>query len=258
MAKRLRTILPAFCFLCIQVSAASAVVLEARFDGTARFNENESALFGSDLNSNERFTAVIRFDTTRGMLDSVPGLYESLFGGFESYDISSPVISARLSINNITAQLTGRKEGIAYIERALAVFVASDDIATSETSYRRTYLDFSPYFPSFLEPQDITLFKYVPKGAYFGGGRFEYFNYDFQSQQFLDYTSANLIIQNYELAAVPEPSTWSSMIVGFSLIGTIYRRRRCSGSRLALAFVGHRNPLAASRARVSAEKSVLA
>jgi hypothetical protein len=180
---------------------------------------------GSDL-SNATFTATYVFDTNH--TGSTPD-HNSFITSTRGINLNSPAISASLAINGQT--LTFTANGIYYSELLV------QNLATSH------------HFQSFAQVHsisgaDLTNYIYTndpnaPNNLSLLTTPFSYTlntQYDYDNSNPFQYWSDNLTLLPTPVTlagAVPEPSTWAMMILGFAGLGFMGYRRKSKPALMA-------------------------
>jgi hypothetical protein len=171
---------------------------------------------GSDL-SNANFTATYVFDTNRAGSTHNSGMVTDTYG----FNLSSPAISASLTING--RPLTFTTNGLYYSE-LLVQNLASGHFQSFAQVHSISGADLTNYIytndPN--APHNLSLLT-TP------------FSYTLNTQSIYDnstefqYGSDDLTLFSTAVAltdAVPEPSTWAMMILGFAGVGFMAYRRK--------------------------------
>jgi hypothetical protein len=200
----------------LSTSAFADIVTET-YTGTVRSGVDNAGFFGSnnaDL-SGLAYTATYVFDT------AVPGAAHYGLGGiFFTYGggVNTPAVSAAMTINGHTFTTNGL--GHAELD-------ASNMSSGSFRTYAQANAAFGNQFDNFLETQDPAApyptslsspftYTYLAVGTSSAYGTFK-IGLD---QLSLSPTTVTLT------AAVPEPSTWAMMILGFAGVGFMAYWRR--------------------------------
>jgi hypothetical protein len=207
-------------------SAFAAIVTET-YTGTVSGADTADYFGGGSLNST--FKATYEFDTTTPGATYVDnGTRFDIYGG-SLFGNASPVVAASLTINGLTYTvnvanafaselMTSNRSSISNFEAYAAVRPTSTTLFYNVIN---TSTDPTPTISSLDAP-----FSYTYSGSGENGSNFTIGGDD-------------LILRSLTVtltSAVPEPSTWVMIIVGFSGVGFMAYRNRKSQS-LALAAV---------------------
>jgi hypothetical protein len=223
--------------LTLVPTAASADIVTETFTGTVS-GTDPSGLFGGGNLTGDSFTATFVFNTNlNGASNNVfPGLsdfpgieYETHGGTVYSPSPLSPGVSASLLINGQTFSVPSDAISATYAvsTRSEPSFLAHIQVGGIVGSIFNIEL-FSrdpnaPLITSLTTPYSYT---YVPvgddtsvTGTFWMGG--DFFNLTPQTVSLTD--------------AVPEPSTWALMLIGFAGLGLMAYRPKRTGSALSAA-----------------------
>ena len=219
------------------VSPASAALVTVTYSGTISDSFDLSGLFGppgGNLNG-DAFTLVYYFNTSIGLVTSSSSISNFAYGGtVYGASVPSPSLGAYLTINNHREFIGGSYFGIisgyndgSYSQQNHAAGTVSfpggiehDDSVTTEI-----------YNYSATLPASITSdFTYNIQPGDTVSGSFDFYTYDFGVGALVN-TYGNLdtteLSEKTGLSAIPEPSTWSMMLLGFAGLGIVgYRRTR--------------------------------
>jgi hypothetical protein len=199
----------------VMTTGASADTLTETWTGKVGTGVDTRGLFGSANTSlaGDSFTATFVFDTTLGT--NLGGT--DVFGGLGSGGLTDPLISAKLTI-------AGATFSIPVTSGTQSEFVANEiRIAASASGFPGDpSIDFGFNDASPLINADLTA-NFAFDAAQFGikDGRFNPDPNDQTGLLTLDPASVSLSV-----AAVPEPSTWAMMILGFLALGWLAYRKQ--------------------------------
>lgn len=211
---------------------ARAAIVSVVYTGTVDYGWDVTGLFGTangDL-AGLSFKMEYVFDTTRGERFNNP--YNHVYGG-TVFGTISPALS-------MTATINGTAQGIEAIH-----FASMDGLSNLNESrihhqgeyYYSDGLIFKyNYFNSFVQRADGQLpaslegpyYRFIQAGDF--SKSYVYFNtFDYTANAYIIDTFAQM--QNETLSittlssAVPEPSTWAMMLIGFLGLALVHRRR---------------------------------
>lgn len=197
--KRFSRIAVAVAALCLSATAANADN-KVTFEGIIDRGVDANEFFGEGLDLDDlQFTASYVFDPDLGVRVTEPGS-DTLTTG-----VTSPFTTVRFTIGGVTRYL---------------------DMIAGGTGITGTTLSFN----AFPDPDDALIMNVTPAAipsllttpfarmAGSGSG-----SYDFPDG-YAYFTVTH--VTNEALSAIPEPATWTMMIVGFGLAGSALRRKR--------------------------------
>jgi hypothetical protein len=198
-------------------TSASAALVTETFTGTVT-GFDAAGFFGAPVGLNTTFTAQYFYDTANGVLQvPVTGQFQQV-GGAE-FSTSSPSIGANLTINGITYSTNGN--WIAALttfnsSHAKIAFGAISEVDPTSGHYLFNQIINNtgvgvPFPTSITSP-----FTYTAQTGDNTGGVF-FIGGDNLTLQATTVTLAN---------AVPEPSTWAMMLLGFAGVGFMAYRRK--------------------------------
>jgi hypothetical protein len=213
-------------------STASADIVTATYTGTVTGTDSagDFGLPGASLNG-MTFTSSYVFDTSLAGIgsSSANGIFQTYGGtGYTAPQLSNPLQSASITINGHTFTTTGQYASTLITENATNPYgysIYAYALAETTSGYLNNELTSKnpvnvPFPTSINSP-----FTYS-----FRDGDANYGNFVFNNDQ-LSLLSATVTVTD----AVPEPSTWAMMILGFAGIGLITYRRRNQSSTLRVA-----------------------
>jgi hypothetical protein len=227
----LSAVLGALC-AALWIQAASADIVTVTYTGTVS-GSDAAGYFGAPnttLNAGTPYTATYVFDTSDPNANHVNGGTYFVTAGGSAYvpAATTPSISASLTINGqtFTEALAGSYIGalsVANISSAWGFYITADaDVANGQvfTNQIFTHDPSSPYPTSLSSPFSYT---YNPVG-----------NSGYDGSFTIGGDNLALLPDTVTLTdAVPEPSTWAMMILGFLGLGFLAYRRKNSSLRLA-------------------------
>jgi hypothetical protein len=119
----------------------------------------------------------------------------------------------------------------------LGFTLTTDDFITSLTAFPASELDSCNPLPPFASPcssvtfsPDLLSHDHLEITFDLGGGSFAGNGYSFVLGSFqtegLHVDGAGMLTVSHIDSAVPEPSTWAMMLVGFAVVGVAMRRRK--------------------------------
>ena len=217
-------------------AAASASIVTVTYTGTAIGYDylrlflplNQPRFYVTDP-----FIAVYTYNTRLGLLHK--GSYSEYADGGSLYGRSSPITSATLTINGHSQTVTSKTIGTAEVFGGGAGIVEESAYDSSVYNYSRylwTQVG-TEFVPTDLETPfsrgSTGPYSYQSKGYFSEAGDI----FDVHITDFLALTPDHVTVD--VAAAVPEPATWSLMLLGFGSIGAITRSRlRRSGSTISI------------------------
>jgi hypothetical protein len=215
-----------------QVSQASAAIVNITYTGTVGDGSVDTGLFGGSI-AGATFTATFKFDTSiSGAFSSSSSAGNYIVGG-SAFGGPAPGLSAALTINGITQSFTPSFDSQIY---------GSNDGTNSVQShiggsdYNNNLIEITITNPGTLLPPTIDVpFSYTVQPGDLIQGDFHLFSLSalYSAQGSLNLTSVTETVDG--VSAVPEPSTWAMLILGFCGIGFLAYRRKPHGSSLASA-----------------------
>jgi hypothetical protein len=216
---KIRSLLIACAAMAFVSTAASAAIVTETFTGTVAGTDSGGFFGTANTSLNTTFIATYVFDTNNVGPGFSPGSTD-IYGG-SGYPLPDPLISATLVINGHTFSSNGSWASELTV-RNNAAFQGYAFAGTAWDRYFNTgILSTSPNAPA---PISVTSpFSYSYQSGDISNGHFV-----FGSEQL------NLFPTTVTLtAAVPEPSTWAMMILGFAGIGFMAYRRRSTAALAA-------------------------
>jgi hypothetical protein len=198
-------------------TTASADIINVTFGGTVSGADGQH-FFGAQTTytaeSNTAYVATFVVDTNlAGAIPDSDGTGRlGIFGG-TTFGVPNPVLSASLTINNITYVLP-INPGFLLSEHYVATFgefYSSGVVGTEDGGFVIQYSTAATDTPTITSLN--TPFSYV--GSYTSSGVFT-----------IGGDSLNFNTNAASVAAVPEPSTWAMLILGFCGLGFTAHRRK--------------------------------
>lgn len=204
-------------------TTASAAVVVETFTGTVSGND-VSGLFGAKgAILSTTFTTTYVIDTSLlGAKQTNDPNGIGTYGG-SLYSASSPVSSATITINGITLSEGTSFYSEHFIDPATGAFLATGYAEDGTGSILYNIVanadPSAPHLTSLDTPFSYTV------------------SVNSQNEGEFDFLSDRLVLFNktVTVAAVPEPSTWAMMILGFAGVGFMAYRRKQRGSALLAA-----------------------
>ncbi len=213
------------------MATASAAVVDITYTGTVSAGSH-SGLFGTpgDL-TGANFVLEFRFDT------SVPGIVSNsdptinfAYGGTAFGIPAVPGLSASITINGFTQSVTPTFDSqIVGINSGLTSQQVHYARADTSNGFQASITNSNGLLPATI---DVPFAYTVQPGDQMQG----FFRFDnIFGSAYGELTFATLTETVEGVSAVPEPSTWAMMILGFCGVGYMaYRRRRNGGAVAAV------------------------
>lgn len=209
-----------------QVSQASAAMVNITYTGTVA-DGFDTGLFGGSAIVGANFTATFKFDT------SVTGTYINtssptnnyIVGGSAFLNSTAPGLSAALTINGITQSFTPSFDSQIFGSSNLVNQSTQSHIAGSDNN--NNLIEATVISNGVLLPPTIDVpFSYtVQPGDDTWQGDFHLYTLGLYSAQgTLNITSVTETVDG--VSAVPEPSTWAMMVLGFCGLGWMTYKRK--------------------------------
>lgn len=234
--------------LCSFASQASAVILDVTFTGvvtTSQFNADPAGLFGitniPHAYDGMQVSGIIKFDTSKGLLNDFRGPNGSVIqrAGGTTFGVSSPAIFASFTLNGVTvfpgltwqASLDASDQPNANISR----IGASTSVVVDNGNGTIDAIGVSVRAASGVIPASID----APISFTAGSGISGNIDFQFREGSFpAPFAHIEATLQSFavteEIAAVPEPSTWAMMILGFAGVGFMAYRRKSMPALMAV------------------------
>jgi PEP-CTERM motif-containing protein len=218
------------------VSQASAAIMDVTYTGTVNYGTDTLGIFGTagaDL-AGSSWVATYTFDTSLGHTSSSPN-YNDVEGGPASpYNNTSPVLSSMITINGVGRAVDGSyfgwESGYNNGTRSSQYQV----VQNYNSGHNESLVDYISSPHAGLPASITTPFTYPvhvghddPQGSYYlqiGG-----------SDESIYAIPATLTVSNH-VGAVPEPSTWAMLLLGFAGVGfAAYRKKKTGTFAMAAA-----------------------
>src|ERR1700738_1709743 len=208
------------------VSQASAAIMDVTYTGTVASGTDPLGVFGGGSLVGLSWVATYTFDTSLGNTHSSP-YYNYAYGGSSSGS-ASPVLSSMITINGVGRAVAGSYYGEDY-GYASGSFGEQYHLAENYSSGQLEYLENSISNYNGSLPASIT----TPFTYTVGAGDNTYVNYSLDGTAYI-YANLTTLTVSEHVGAVPEPSTWAMMLLGFASVGFAAYRKRKTGT-LAMA-----------------------
>jgi len=215
-------------------SPAKAVIIDLTYSGTIFPHGNghnlfdHNALFGPDCATiacnghlgNAPYTAVYRYDTTLGTINTFPNS-EFIFGGLLSLNLTVNGITIAVNTENFSLQNTSNIPG-----PLISVSLAGVSETALNPFGRHNSLRNEIHAPVGAIPASVTTpFTYVVAPGDFHGGQFDYTVSASIGSTFLDFNLA-VVTLSIETTETPLPAALPLFASGLGVIGLLARRRR--------------------------------
>jgi hypothetical protein len=234
-----RSILLAGALLAAAPAHAATYIIT--YEGTVYDSEDRTGVFGGSGNSLDGmdFTAVYTLTPSPEAVTGGDGAtYAYIRGG--SVQSAPSVVSAKLTINNITKEVSGDYISEAWAYNAYGgsfdeILYASQDRwnVSNQININSISTLIGSYSDNFISSTDYAQhLNYNPPVVTNWGGGFLFKSYTSTSDgpAFDIYAAGNFLPTSVTIAplaaAVPEPATWALTILGFGLVGGVMRRQR--------------------------------
>jgi len=236
---RILTTLAAVGFIVQGATSASADIITEVFKGTVSSLYGTDTIFNGQVSVGDKFTATFVINTSLGQQFNSTGSF-NLQGGVPDSN-TSPVTSASLAISGQSIlQLNGSWFGglqntnsTAGNGWAFTTYAFSLDAAQTTGLYMSLYIpSLNPVTPPF--PTSIASpFSYTadPYWDYVFGQLLEPGGTG-NNPNLINFASSSVTLTvESNVGAVPEPSTWAMIILGFCGVGFLAHRRKSSPTR---------------------------
>ncbi|WP_334537188.1 PEP-CTERM sorting domain-containing protein [Bradyrhizobium sp. AZCC 2230] len=207
-----------------QVSQASAAMVNITYTGTVADGSYDQGVFGGNI-VGANFTATFKFDTSiSGAFNSFNSAGSYIVGG-SAFGGPAPGLSAALTINGITQSFTPSYDS--------QIYAANDGTNSTQehiagNDFNQNFIEASITNHGTLLPGTIDVpFSYIVQPGDSMQGDFHLTTLGLYSAQgSLNLTSVTETVDG--VSAVPEPSTWAMMIIGFYGLGWMAYKRKNS------------------------------
>jgi len=211
--------------LTLIATAASADIITETYIGTTRGTDPAGFFGGGTIRDNTPYTAVFVFDTSKGLLAfGQTDLQGGPGNGDGDPTLSNPLVSASLTVNGKTYSPSGayvsytdadESAGTFPFQAQAGVAPSQNEVFFIEALFRDTDPVVYPLNANLLTSFTIEVSPNHSAISNFDIGG-DSLSFDFSKITF-DVTST---------AAVPEPSTWAMLIIGFTGLGWLASRRK--------------------------------
>jgi hypothetical protein len=213
------------------VSQASAAIMDVTYTGTVYNGTDTLGVFGGGSLVGLSWVATYTFDTRLGYIYSSPfGNYNYAYGGSgHAAGYPSPVLSSMITINGVGRAVDGSYYGRDYgYNNDIGTFSRQHHVAENYNYGHHEYLTNTIYNYNGLLPASITTpFTYTVNGSDLGWGF--YYLWKGTIPEGIYAHIATLTVSKH-VGAVPEPSTWAMMLLGFAGIGFAAYRKKKTGT----------------------------
>jgi PEP-CTERM motif len=227
------------------VSPASATIVQVTYWGTVSSGSDQTGIFGPAGGSldGDSYVAHYVFDTTQGYTYASP-TNNYAYGG-STYENNSPLVSSSVTINGHTANIGGNYEGLIWgladsagpAESQQYEYVeyysesTNTNTYTHDYNYNVIYNDINTVPSSIIGP-----FTYHVAAGDTAYGLVSVYTYNYNTNSSDLDTYAELSPAGMTVGpAIPEPSTWAMMLLGFAGLGYAGYRRAKAGHATLVA-----------------------
>lgn len=229
---RLRTLLGSIALAGAVVLArpVEAAIMQATWTGVVTdYGTDNAGIWGPAGGSLLGLTAsaVFKYDTTIGDVFTLPGLVDRVVGGTD-YGQPTPILDAWIEINGIQLHFAGDADGAAGVFNSPPGPVGAYNYAwTNAPGGNIAYLDATANFVSSVvdmtHPFQVSFSN--PFDAYAEANFYDIQTNTLQYEVVID--TKTLTVERLDaVGGVPEPASWTLMILGFGTAGAVLRRRR--------------------------------
>jgi hypothetical protein len=225
MSRSCRSILsavPLAAAVLLSALPAAADVVTETFVGTVRDAISNGSVFGS-VDANTSYTATYTFDISIGLLGSpqLGGTGGFTVSGGSNLSAPTPSLSATMTINGVTVSFIGDAYAGLLVDNSSNngyPFGAGSHVEASNGNFSENIIQTASGIGLPNPTSLATPFSYTAQNGDNASGGFLGYGYD------LSLTPTNVTLTD----AVPEPSTWAMMILGFLGLGFMACRRKSS------------------------------
>jgi hypothetical protein len=214
------------------VSQASAAIMDVTYTGWVTSGTDTLGVFGGGSLVGLSWVATYTFDTTLGYWYSSSNYNEAWGGYSKGAGHPSPVLSSMITINGVGRAVDGsyfgQDLGYNFDYNNERIFSRQNHMAENYNYGHHEYLEHSIYNYIGLLPASITTpFTYTVNGSDNASG--EYYLWKGTIPERISAHLATLTVSDH-VAAVPEPSTWAMMLLGFAGVGFAAYRKKKTGT----------------------------
>ena len=220
------------------VSQASAAIMDATYTGTVSSGIDTLGLFGAagaNL-AGSSWVVTYTYDTSLGYSKSSP--YENYVYGGINYGNTSPVLSTMITINGVGKVVVGSYSGFdigynnGFHTGNNSGYSTQHHIAENSGSGSHEYLiNYIYNYNASLLASITTPFTHTVDANDSAYGTYYLANGTGSESIFAHV--ATLTVSEHGVAAVPEPSTWAMMLLGFAGVGFVAYRRKSKPALMA-------------------------
>ena len=199
------------------VQPASAHIVEVTWSGFASNVEGELGL----AQEGDAFTVYLKYDTSVPGIGSAGGPNFARYYGGTEYPLPTPLVLASLTIGGNNLLFGGDGDLVYWRHSTSSTRIHA---YASGGSHENNFLSFGFNVPLTLALPVGGIGKDAIKFAI--AGSFDFWEGDHYSRAHLLPDQVELKVDGVVSAAVPEPSTWAMMILGFAGLGFVAHRSR--------------------------------
>jgi hypothetical protein len=215
-------------------SPACADIVNVTYTGVVSSGTDATGVFGSVDTSGaayvgDTYTANFVFDTSKGITLTSPT--ENYAEGGSGYPAQNPLVSASVTIltagGNKTVSVAGAYSSVIFAEN---VGTFSEQYHSAQDSSGAGYAVSSAY----ITAQDSSIPASLTPGTIVAAGQGGALNYVLWYPALSENTNISATFQTLTVTdAVPEPSTWAMMILGFAGVGFMAYRKKSKPALMA-------------------------
>jgi hypothetical protein len=226
------------------VSQASAAIMDVTYTGTVSLGTDTFGVFGipgRDL-AGQSWVATYTFDTLSSPSYSYSSSYHNyVYGGSSHENTSSPVLSSMITINGVGKVVVGSYSGFdigynnGFHTGNNSGYSTQHHIAENSGSGSHEYLiNYIYNYNASLLASITTPFTHTVDANDYAYGT--YYLANGTGSESIYAKLATLTVSEHGVAAVPEPSTWAMMLLGFAGVGfAAYRKKKTGTFTMAAA-----------------------